>query len=183
MKHSNNGFTLIEILISMGILSLGLSGILSLFPIGLDAAQKAIEETNMSIILASLEATLQASMTKVQPSHTATMQFFFEGQKAEMNFAELSQKTIRDLTNDDWIPLGDLSEDNLYKLQAYSPEADQNSWSQYSYVILLERDGVAENRAVDRRLPLYNLTIAIKHNTKIRKSVFTKLFIPNMPTN
>lgn len=183
MKHSNNGFTLIEILISMGILALGLSGILALFPIGLDAAQKAIEETNMSIILASLEATLQASMTKVQPNQTATMPFFFEGQREAMNFVKLSQKTLKNLTNDDWIPLGNLEESNLYKLQAYSPEADQNSWSQYSYVILLERDGVEENRVVERRLPLYNLTIAIKHNNKIRKSVFTKLFIPNMPAN
>ena len=173
MKHSNNGFTLIEILISMGILALGLSGILALFPIGLDAAQKAIEETNMSIILASLEATLQASMTKVQPTETADMPFFFEGMTGRLNFA----------TGTDWVQLGNLSDTNLYKLKAYSPDADQNSWSQYSYKISLEQDGVEEQRAVERRLPLYNLTIRVRHNNKIRKSVFTKLFIPNMTEN
>ena len=43
------GFTLIEIVISMAILSIGLVGILSLFPVGFDSARRSIDLTQASL--------------------------------------------------------------------------------------------------------------------------------------
>ena len=43
------GFTLIEIVISLAILAIGLVGILSLFPIGFDAARRSVNSTQVAI--------------------------------------------------------------------------------------------------------------------------------------
>jgi len=43
------GFTLIEIVISLAILAVGLVGILSLFPIGFDAARRSVNSTQVAI--------------------------------------------------------------------------------------------------------------------------------------
>lgn len=45
----HNGFTLIEIVISLAILAIGLVGILSLFPIGFDAARRSVNSTQVAI--------------------------------------------------------------------------------------------------------------------------------------
>lgn len=77
MKHSNNGFTLIEILISLGIFALGLSGILVLFPVGINAVQKSTEDTTAMFITESLHAALRASALKTEPGEQ--LHFFFDG--------------------------------------------------------------------------------------------------------
>ncbi len=43
------GFTLIEMVISLAILAIGLLGILSLFPIGFDAARRSVNDTQVAI--------------------------------------------------------------------------------------------------------------------------------------
>lgn len=43
------GFTLIEIVISLAILAVGLVGILSLFPIGFDAARRSVNSTQVAV--------------------------------------------------------------------------------------------------------------------------------------
>ena len=43
------GFTLIEIVISLAILAIGLVGILSLFPIGFDAARRSVNSTQAAV--------------------------------------------------------------------------------------------------------------------------------------
>lgn len=43
------GFTLIEIVISLAILAVGLVGILSLFPIGFDAARRSVNATRIAV--------------------------------------------------------------------------------------------------------------------------------------
>ena len=77
MKHKNNGFTLIEILISLGIFALGLSGILVLFPVGINAVQKSTEDTTAMFITESLHAALRASALKTVPGEQ--LHFFFDG--------------------------------------------------------------------------------------------------------
>ena len=44
-----HGFTLIEIVISLAILAIGLVGILSLFPIGFDAARRSVNSTQVAL--------------------------------------------------------------------------------------------------------------------------------------
>jgi prepilin-type N-terminal cleavage/methylation domain-containing protein len=56
------GFTLIEILIAMTILLVGLVGILALFPVGLDATRKSVEDSNSAIIAESAYASLRTAV-------------------------------------------------------------------------------------------------------------------------
>src|SRR5574341_2477559 len=41
------GFTLIEIIISLGILAIGILGIMALFPVGLDSQKRALDYSNL----------------------------------------------------------------------------------------------------------------------------------------
>ncbi len=74
------GFTLMEILIAMAVLLVGLVGILSLFPVGLDATRKAIEDTNAALIAESVYASLRASAQRTQLiSGKMKLVFFHDG--------------------------------------------------------------------------------------------------------
>lgn len=46
---TKRGFTLIEIIIALAILAVGLVGILSLFPIGFDAARRSVNSTQAAL--------------------------------------------------------------------------------------------------------------------------------------
>ena len=87
MKRRNNGFTLIEILISLGIFALGLSGILVLFPVGINAVQKSTEDTTAMFITESLHAALRASALKTEPGEQ--LHFFFDGLKSDQATTDL----------------------------------------------------------------------------------------------
>jgi len=83
MRSSHAGFTLMEILIAMGVLLVGLAGILALFPTGLNAARQAMEDTNSALIAESVYAALRASAQRTAPYDGSTgsgkMVFFFDG--------------------------------------------------------------------------------------------------------
>lgn len=66
-NRSNAGFTLIEILISLGILVFGVVGILTLFPAGIKSTKKAAEETYAAFIADSVYASLRASASQMAP--------------------------------------------------------------------------------------------------------------------
>ena len=66
-----------EILIAMSILIVGLMGILVLFPSGLNATKKAIEDTNAALVAESAYASLRAAARKTTPGGKLT--FFHDG--------------------------------------------------------------------------------------------------------
>ncbi|WP_372371519.1 prepilin-type N-terminal cleavage/methylation domain-containing protein [Candidatus Uabimicrobium sp. HlEnr_7] len=66
-QKSTSGFTLIEILISLGILVFGVVGILTLFPAGIKSTKKAAEETYAAFIADSVYAALRASASQMAP--------------------------------------------------------------------------------------------------------------------
>lgn len=76
MKRSRTGFTLVEILIAMTVLLVGLVGILALFPVGLDATRKAIEDSNAAFIAESAYAGLRASVKQMT---TTNLSYFHDG--------------------------------------------------------------------------------------------------------
>ncbi len=49
MRRSKSGFTLIEIVISMGILLIGILAVLALFPVGFDSAKRSADLTEATI--------------------------------------------------------------------------------------------------------------------------------------
>jgi prepilin-type N-terminal cleavage/methylation domain-containing protein len=44
---SKKGFTLIEIIVSLGVFALGILGVMALFPVGLDAQKRALDYSNL----------------------------------------------------------------------------------------------------------------------------------------
>ncbi len=83
MKKESSGFTLVEILVAMSILSIGLTGILILFPVGLSATQKAIESSNSTIIIESVHASLKAAINNMSIGKVEKLQFFHAGVEAQ----------------------------------------------------------------------------------------------------
>ena len=61
-SKANDGFSLVEILIAVGILVIGLTGILVLFPAGLFSTKKAIDETQATLIAESVYDSFSSSM-------------------------------------------------------------------------------------------------------------------------
>ena len=59
-KRTQKGFTLIEILIALSILAIGLIGIFSLFPVGMDAQQKSEVYTLAANLASKWVSTYQA---------------------------------------------------------------------------------------------------------------------------
>ncbi|HPY74493.1 MAG: type II secretion system protein [Planctomycetes bacterium] len=197
MKQTQKGFTLIEILISMGILALGVSGILALFPVGLNAVNKSIEDTNVSIIAESLHAALRASAIKTQPGKT--MPFFFDGCCARTtttfttgNFAGSKSlgfpaplgivdtsnygKTVTENHDTHFRNLAshNVPPNNAFDLSNYYGLSDNNQLQQYSYNIEIARPAIATNNPVG----LYDITIRICRNKRLIKKFYTQLMIP-----
>ncbi|BBM82054.1 type IV pilus modification PilV family protein [Candidatus Uabimicrobium amorphum] len=90
MKKTNSGFTLIEILIAIGILIVGLGGVLVLFPAGLHSTRKAVQETQSTIIAESVHSSFMSSMQvlNTQPLNVSKgkFKFFYDGINAGTDF-------------------------------------------------------------------------------------------------
>jgi prepilin-type N-terminal cleavage/methylation domain-containing protein len=150
LQNKQKGFTLIEILLSLGILALGLSGILTLFPVGLDAGQKAIQDTTSTLIAESLMDVLRASILQKHPD--GQLPFVFEVSK-------LSD-----------IPTPNSIEGNCAQgLTAYNINTDEHSLSQYSYQI---------NITNNAQQHLYNVEIIILRNTRPIRRFYSQIMIP-----
>ncbi|WP_372370165.1 prepilin-type N-terminal cleavage/methylation domain-containing protein [Candidatus Uabimicrobium sp. HlEnr_7] len=90
MKRKNSGFTLIEILIAIGILIVGLGGVLVLFPAGLHSTKKAVEETQSTLIAESVHSSFMSSMQILnsEPLNTSKgkFKFFYDGIDSGLSF-------------------------------------------------------------------------------------------------
>ncbi|NUM35274.1 MAG: prepilin-type N-terminal cleavage/methylation domain-containing protein [Candidatus Brocadiae bacterium] len=96
MRNNSKAFTLIEILIAMSILIVGLVGVLALFPVGLNATKKAIEDTNAALIADSVYSALRAAAQQTAPNNK--LRFFFDGiNKDEVAFPAAKNFTEGDL--------------------------------------------------------------------------------------
>ena len=62
--RKQKGFTLIEIIASLAIIGLGLVGILSLFPVGIDASKRAGDLTNATVLGQSVLSQIRAAAKK-----------------------------------------------------------------------------------------------------------------------
>jgi prepilin-type N-terminal cleavage/methylation domain-containing protein len=71
------GFTLVEILVSLTILIVGVVGILTLFPAGINSTRLAIEDTYAAMVAESAYSSLRASVQKMAPGDPLV--FFHDG--------------------------------------------------------------------------------------------------------
>lgn len=160
LRIKQKGFTLIEILLSLGILALGLSGILTLFPVGLDAGQKAIQDITSTIIAESLMDVLRASILQKHPD--GNLPFIFDGltPKNENNYCY-------SIINGDII-----SGTCGTGLRAYNSNTDEHSLTQYGYELRITQP------ATNAQAHLYDVQITILRNTRPIRNFYSQIMIP-----
>jgi prepilin-type N-terminal cleavage/methylation domain-containing protein len=78
MKKRNDGFTLVEILIAMVVLSVGMLGILALFPAGIKADQQTLQQTYVAQIGESVYNALLSSFRDATTSTRITFSHDFQ---------------------------------------------------------------------------------------------------------
>lgn len=186
-QNKQKGFTLIEILLSLGILALGLSGILTLFPVGLDAGQKAIQDITSTLIAESLMDVLRASILQKHPD--GNLPFIFDGINTQSTIpnASYSSGTYSFKNNGNnaklsikscgTVPDGEhkytkTNYQNSYNgtLTAYNEDTDEHSLQQYGYDVY-----IVENTD---QTHLYDVTIVIKRNNNPIRRFYSQIMIP-----
>lgn len=212
MKQRNNGFTLIEILISLGIFALGLSGILVLFPVGINAVQKSTEDTTAMFITESLHAALRASALKTEPGEQ--LHFFFDGLKSDQATTDLKFTSTNFFGNTDEtnnVAIGIPGPKERKSIDSYrnyldDPEHPEHLDECYAF---LGKDKSNDNRFglvaynpnvahiplqqysynIEIAAPsgnptgLYDITFRIRRNNKVIKVFYTQLMIPTSVGN
>jgi len=188
MNNKQKGFTLIEILLSLGILALGLSGILTLFPVGLDAGQKAIQDTTSTLIAESLMDVLRASILQKHPD--GTLPFIFDGFRNHINIPNATYTSSYTKPSDkpEGISLTE-EERKLYEaggyqfiegsnlsgtcgtnLPNYDEVTDESSLRQYGYDVYIVNN--------TSQTHLYDVTIVIKRNDIPIRRFYSQIMIP-----
>ncbi len=85
ISRRKHGFTLVEILISLTVLTIGLVGILALFPVGLDNSKKAILDTTSANIAESVKSAIVQAL-RLKASGTPTVEFYHDGVSTGLTF-------------------------------------------------------------------------------------------------
>lgn len=180
MKQQETGFTLIEILISMTVLLVGLVGILHLFPVGINATAKAIEDTNAAQIAESAYAALKASVMQYTGPNFV---YFHDGIASNKTFTLPATSAPTDVLYipgpnylTDFCHLGrgkspSNADFNISPSWAASTSNEWTQWQQYSFNIDLQRTGNPKG--------LHDVTFRIKRGDRVIKKFYTQIFIPN----
>ena len=200
MKNHKNAFTLVEILLAMSVLIVGLAGILSLFPVGLNATKKAIEDTNAALIADSVYSALRAAAQQTLPG--TQLRFFFDGMKDNQIAFPSGTKTFKegDLRNLSFgipahggnytqapiaianytVTLGTADYCKLAKGAGVTGESynitidntqDEAQLTQYSFNIQI-------SYPPDNPKSLYDVVIRIARGERLIKKFYTQIMIP-----
>lgn len=197
MQKNTHAFTLVEILISMSVLIVGLVGILSLFPVGLNATKKAIEDTNAAMIAESVFASLRAAAQETTPN--GKIRFFYDGidntlnsYPSGVNFKESDLRTksfgipaptapvaIASYPTGDALlgsfcrlASGDPSGNLPYNTRITQSETDNRTGlRQYSFNIQI-------SYPTENPKSLYDVVIRINRSDRLIKKFYTQIMIP-----
>ncbi len=193
-------FTLIEILIAMSVLIVGLVGVLSLFPVGLNATKKAIEDTNAALIADSVFAALRAAAQQTSPGNK--LRFVFDGMnKDEIAFPATKNFVESDLRGNyfgiprhggsynngpaaidpNYAPNAVLDTCRLARTQGGTTNEpyninvdsiqDEGQLNQYGFHIQLSYPS-------DNPKSLYDVVIRVYRNERLIKKFYTQIMIP-----
>lgn len=172
LQIKQKGFTLIEILLSLGILALGLSGILTLFPVGLDAGQKAIQDTTSTLIAESLMDVLRASILQKHPD--GELPFVFDGlTSSSTNHNHYYYHYISD-NNSNITPHYETISGTCGSggLTTYNSDTDEHSLQQYSYQVNITHSSNPNQKH------LYDVQITILRNSRAIRNFYSQIMIP-----
>lgn len=94
----NAGFTIVEILIAMVVLSLGLLGILSVFPAGIRQTAAIVEDSNAAVIAESVFAAINLGLHRARIDVGANKGFIYLGEGVEALMKEKEEYLPIDIT-------------------------------------------------------------------------------------
>ena len=179
-----------EILLAMSILIVGLTGILSLFPSGLNATKKAIEDTNSGIIAESTYASLRAAAEETVSG--GKLYFFYDGIDktknsfpGDVNFKDGSLRgkmfgipgpqNIQDIGDytPEWCSIGQTLEGTtpVPEYNVAVSNDDKEQMKQYSFNIQISYPSTNTKS-------LYDVVIRIRRNSKLIKKYYSQVMIP-----
>jgi len=98
------GFTIIEILIAMVVLSLGLVGILGVFPAGIKKTAEIVEDSNAAIIAESIQNSVELALQSARIDDGADRGFVYLGEGVDALMDEKGHILPVDITTLDGTP-------------------------------------------------------------------------------
>lgn len=98
------GFTIIEILIAMVVLSLGLVGILGVFPAGIKKTAEIVEDSNAAIIAESVQNSVELALQSARIDDGADRGFVYLGEGVDALMDEKGHILPVDITTLDGTP-------------------------------------------------------------------------------
>ena len=66
VRHASRGFSLLEVIVAIGIVTVGLTAVLALFAAGVDTHKRSIDQSNAALAAQSLASELEARYTIVR---------------------------------------------------------------------------------------------------------------------
>jgi prepilin-type N-terminal cleavage/methylation domain-containing protein len=100
----SKGFTIVEILIAMVVLSLGLMGILGVFPAGIKMTSGIVEDSNSAIIAESVRNAVELGLHRARIDDGANKGFVYLGEGVEALLEESGHTLPFDITTLDGTP-------------------------------------------------------------------------------
>lgn len=206
-RKSNAGFTLVEILISLGILVFGVVGILTLFPAGIKSTKKATEESYAAFIADSVYASLRASASQMAPGDP--LLYFHDGINGQDRLNQFELPTVNNSIGipsigtpppttgpvNTVVPTANYAQ-NLNAVNNFAPLGQNNAGfnvnvsdedearglSQFSYNIQIS---YPPNGGQPQQNPkgLFDVMIRINRSGKLIKRFPSKIFLPTNNDN
>jgi prepilin-type N-terminal cleavage/methylation domain-containing protein len=103
MSH-NKGFTIVEILIAMVVLSVGLLGLLGVFPAGIRKTSEIVEDSNAAIIAEGVRNSIQLALERARIEEGSEKGFIYLGEGVEALMDEKGDVMPIDITTHDGTP-------------------------------------------------------------------------------
>ena len=101
---NSKGFTIVEILIAMVVLSLGLLGILGVFPVGIKKTAEIVEDSNAAIIAESVQNAIELALGNARIDDGVDKGFVFLGEGVDALMEQKGHILPVDITTLDGTP-------------------------------------------------------------------------------
>jgi len=101
-----SGFTIIEILIALVVLSIGLLGILAVFPAAIKKTSEVVQQTTAAMIAESVRSSIELGLHKARVQVGSDLGFVYLGEGVKKLLEDAGKSLPRDITEQDGNPPG-----------------------------------------------------------------------------